>query len=109
MQLNMHFKGFGRYHSIDRVISKIGVNSFDSLVYSDPIITDYFRIKVKILKMKDKDASGLAIGLLQEDNLQYKLSNMTHIAIGGKGNKWVYNTDVKMDYRFKSKDKILLE
>lgn len=34
---------------------------------------------------------------------------MTHVAIGGKGSKWVYNTNVKMDYRFKSKDKILIE
>jgi len=39
--------------------------------------------------MKDKDASGLVIGLLQEDNLQYKLSNTSHIAISGKGSKWV--------------------
>jgi len=70
MTLDIHFKGFGRYNSEDKVLSKIGVNSFDSLVYSDPIESDYFKIKLKILKMKDKDASGLVLGMLQEDNLQ---------------------------------------
>lgn len=69
IELHLQFKGFGRYSSETKIMTKIGVNNWDSLIFSDPISTDYFRVKLKILKMREKDPSGLVIGMLKGENM----------------------------------------
>jgi len=55
--LSLEFKGFGRID--DNKIHKIGVNAWDSMVYSEAITFNYTKLVLKITKLYEKDPSGI--------------------------------------------------
>lgn len=76
-------------------------------MYSEELNFNFVQLTVKLNQI-NKDASGLTLGLLEADHIDYSNTNSHAIAVNGKGFTHKYNVIENYNYTFKTNDKVTL-